>query len=78
MSREKERKVVIDESNSSQEDKQQDDLSDNSGLTRRDVLKKAAWMVPVILSTQLPKKAFSSSALSCFSPCDVACEVACV
>lgn len=73
MSREKERKVVTDENNSSQEDGQQNDLSDNSGVTRRDILKKAAWMVPVILSTQLSGKTFAQQPISCVQPGDTDC-----
>ncbi|CAK8713751.1 hypothetical protein GKODMF_05340 [Candidatus Electrothrix gigas] len=75
MKKEKDGKVVTDEVNSSQENKEHVASSQDTGLTRREVLKKAAWMVPVILSTQLSRKAFSSSVLSCVAPCDTTCEL---
>lgn len=59
MKKEKDGKVVTDEVNSSQENKELVAPSQDTGLSRRDVLKKAAWVVPVILSTQLSREIFA-------------------
>lgn len=75
MKKEKDGKVVTDEVNSSQENKEHVAPSQDTGLTRREVLKKAVWMVPVILSTQLSGKAYANTVVSCRYPEDTdTCE----